>query len=223
MTLLESKTTPTASNHRTGSAGRKNLLAHLPAENRNWGWVDECTLEKITSRVNKHLENSQPDETTSEHRKRLRGYPDKWQQAHLEKEQKAYPEETRRAQRAIGDGMCTKHRADVKCTYKCTELEDDKCNCKSTGEMMGRFKRVWSMPNECMYVYWSSSERDWKWSPNVLYSLPNGIGSDSHHVTSQETVTEWHHVRQMRQLPSDYHWDFAATKITVEGLQIGIE
>ena len=36
----------------------------------------------------------------------------------LEKERKAYPEESRRA---IGDDKYTKHRADVKCTYKCTD------------------------------------------------------------------------------------------------------
>jgi len=56
MTVPESKSTPTASNHRTGSAGRKHLGAHLPAENRSWRLVDECTLEEITSRVNKHVE-----------------------------------------------------------------------------------------------------------------------------------------------------------------------
>ena len=48
---------------------------------------------------------------------------------------KAYPEESRRA---IGDDRCTEHRADVKCTYKCTDLEDDQWDCKITGEMMGR-------------------------------------------------------------------------------------
>ena len=39
----------------------------------------------------------------------------------------------------------------------------------------------------------------------------------------RKRVTEWQHERQLRQLPRDDHWDFAATKITVEGLQIGIE
>jgi hypothetical protein len=52
--------------------------------------------------------------------------------AHLEKERKAYPEDSRRA---IGD-KCIEHRADVKCTYKCTDLEDDQCDCKCNGEMM---------------------------------------------------------------------------------------
>jgi len=34
--------------------------------------------------------------------------------------------------------MCTKHRANVKCTDKCTDLEDDQSDCKSAGEMMRR-------------------------------------------------------------------------------------
>jgi len=53
-------------------------------------------------------------------------------------ERKAYPEETRLAHPAIGDDKCTEHRADVKCTYKCTDLEDDQCDSKSTGETMRR-------------------------------------------------------------------------------------
>jgi len=56
---------------------RGSTIAHLPAENRSWRLVDECTLEEITSRVNKHMEKSQPDETTSELRKRRCGYPGK--------------------------------------------------------------------------------------------------------------------------------------------------
>jgi len=43
MTVLESKTTPTTSIHRTGSAGRKHIGAHLPAENRRWTLVNKCT------------------------------------------------------------------------------------------------------------------------------------------------------------------------------------
>jgi len=54
MAVPESKTTPTASNHRTRSAGRKHLWAHFPAENHNWRLVDECALDGINSRVNKH-------------------------------------------------------------------------------------------------------------------------------------------------------------------------
>jgi hypothetical protein len=56
---------------------RGSTKAHLPPENRSWRLVDECTLEGITSRVNKHVEKSQPDETTSELSKRRCGYPDK--------------------------------------------------------------------------------------------------------------------------------------------------
>jgi len=41
MTVPESKSTPTSSNHRTGSAGRKHLGAHLPAENRTWRLVNK--------------------------------------------------------------------------------------------------------------------------------------------------------------------------------------
>jgi len=44
-----------------------------------------------------------------------------------------------------------------------------------------------------------------------------------HRTASQETVTEWHRDRQSTQLPRDDHCDFTATKIMVEGLNIGIE
>jgi len=53
----------------------------------------------------------------------------------MEMERKAYPEENQRAQPAIAD-KCTKLRADVTCTYMCTNLDDDQCDSKSTGEMM---------------------------------------------------------------------------------------
>jgi len=46
MTVLESKSTLTASNHCTGSAGRKHLGAHLPAENRSWRLVDEIWIPR---------------------------------------------------------------------------------------------------------------------------------------------------------------------------------
>jgi len=77
MTETETNLTPTASNHRTGSATRKHLGVYLLAENRSWRLVNECTLEEIATRVNKHLKKSQPDETTSELRDRRCGYPDK--------------------------------------------------------------------------------------------------------------------------------------------------
>jgi len=46
MMVPESKSTPTASNHRTGSAGRKHLGVHLPAENRSWRLVDEIWIPR---------------------------------------------------------------------------------------------------------------------------------------------------------------------------------
>ena len=58
MTVPELQPNATASNHCTGSVGRKHLGAHLPAENRSWRLVDEHTLEEITSRVKKHVEKS---------------------------------------------------------------------------------------------------------------------------------------------------------------------
>ena len=49
MTVSESKQPPTGPNRHTGSAGRKQLVAHLPAENCRWRLVIEPTLEEITS------------------------------------------------------------------------------------------------------------------------------------------------------------------------------
>jgi hypothetical protein len=59
MTVPESKTTPTASNHRNGSEGRKHLGAHLPAENRSgrrvnqhtWRWSGMHTRRKAGERT----------------------------------------------------------------------------------------------------------------------------------------------------------------------------
>jgi len=194
MTVPELNPTPTASNHRTRSAARKHLGAHLPAENRSWRLVDECTLEEITSSVNKQLEKSQPDETTSELRDWRCGYPAQWLQAHLEIEGKAYPKESWRAQPAIGD-KCTEHRADVKCTYKCTDLEDDQCDCKSTGAIMRRSSSLdlcrmstimstEAVPNE--------TENDLRTYQIVYRTAPRAI----HRNASREIVTERHHERQ---------------------------
>jgi len=44
----------------TRSPGRKQYGPHLLAENRGWRLVDEHTLDAITSRVNKHMQKSQP-------------------------------------------------------------------------------------------------------------------------------------------------------------------
>ena len=170
MTVPESKPTPTASNHRTGSAGRKHLGAHLPAE--------------ITSSVNKRTwrrVNSAPgDEAASEFRKR---YMDT---------QTSDSKHTWR--------RCGKHTR----RNACEQLE--MISAPSTGRMSSvptsaptwrmisataraperrwEVKRVWSMPNECNYVYRSSSERDRKWSSNVPNRLPNGIARDSHRMAS---------------------------------------
>jgi hypothetical protein len=51
-------------------------------------------------------------------------------------EQKVYLEEYRQAYRANGDAKCTQHRVDGICTYKCTDSEDDQCDCMSTREIM---------------------------------------------------------------------------------------
>jgi len=183
MTVPESKSTLTARNHHTGSAGRKHLGAHLPTENHSWRLVNEHTLEEITS---------------SQQAKRLCGYPDKWQRARLEQERKAYPEESCRA---IGDDKCTEHREDVKCTYKCTDLEDDQCDYTSTGEMMRR-----------------SSELDLCGTSAIMSTeaVPNETENDLrtyqivYRTAPWETVTEWH--RQTvettikRWLPDCFEW-----------------
>jgi len=56
----------------------------------------------------------------------------------MEKERKAVSGGCRRAHPAIGNDKCTKQIPDVKCTYKCTDLEDDQWDCKSIGVMMRR-------------------------------------------------------------------------------------
>jgi len=60
MTVPQSQPNASASNHHTGSAGKKHLGTHLPAENRSWRIVNVRTLEKISSWVNKHVEKRQP-------------------------------------------------------------------------------------------------------------------------------------------------------------------
>jgi len=184
MTVPQSRSTPTASNHRTGSAGGKHLGAHLPAENRSWRLLNERTLEEITS---------------SQQAKQLCEYPHKWQRANLEKERKAYLEKSRRA---IGDDKCTEHRADVKCTYKCTDLEDDQCDCKSTGEMM----RKWSSLDLCRTSAIMSTEavpnetENDLWTYQIVYH--NGNARDSHRMASWapvETTTK-------RWLPDCLEW-----------------
>jgi len=47
MTIADSKTTPTASNYRTGSAGMKHLRAHLPAETCSRRSVKKPTWRRV--------------------------------------------------------------------------------------------------------------------------------------------------------------------------------
>jgi len=47
MTVPESRPTPTASNHRTGSTGRKHLGAHLSAKNYSWRLVNNRTWSRV--------------------------------------------------------------------------------------------------------------------------------------------------------------------------------
>jgi len=107
-------------------------------------------------------------------------------------ERKAYPEESRRA---IGDDKCTKHRADVKCTYKCTDLEDDQCDYTSTGEMMRRSSELdlcrtsaimstEAVPNE--------TENDLR-TYQIVYRTASRA---SHRNASREIVTERPRERQ---------------------------
>jgi len=51
-------------------------------------------------------------------------------------------------------------------------------------------KRVWTMRNKCIYAFQSSSEEDWKRSPNVPNCLPNGITRDRRWITSKQDIVE---------------------------------
>jgi hypothetical protein len=116
-------------------------------------------------------------------------------------ERQAYLEESRRA---IGDDKCTELTADVKCTYRCTDWEDIKCDYMSTGEMM---RRSWEL-GLCRVSAIMSTE-----------AVPNETENDLrtyqivYRTASRETVTEWHHDRQLRPLTGDGRRDSAATKI----------
>jgi hypothetical protein len=79
---------------------------------------------------------------------------------------------------------CTEHWADVKCTYKCTDLEDDQCDCKSTGEMMGRSSEF----DLCRTSAFMSTEA-------VPNETENDLRKDQivYRTASRDTVTERHH------------------------------
>jgi len=73
---------------------------------------------------------------------------------------------------------------DVKCTYKCTDQqEDDQCDCQSTGEKMRRSREL----DLCRTSAFMSTE-----------AVPNETENDLrtyqtvYRTASQETVTEWH-------------------------------
>ena len=84
--------------------------------------------------------------------------------------------------------------ADGKCTYKCTDLEDDQCDWKSTGEMMRRSSEL----DLCRRSAFMSTEA-------VPNETENGLRTYRivYRTASRETVTERHCDRQSRQLPND--------------------
>jgi hypothetical protein len=77
---------------------------------------------------------------------------------------------------------CTERRADVKFTYKLTDLEDDQCYCKSTREMMRK-----------------SSDLDLCQTSAIISTeaVPNGTENNdrTYQIVSrtamQDTVTNW--------------------------------
>jgi len=183
-----------ASNCQTGSAERKHLGVHLPAENHGWRLANENTLEKITCRV----DSASTDEMKGEPRKRWYCYPDNWQQSHLEKERKAYLEETHWAHPAIGDVKCTERRADVKYTYKCTKhQEDDQGDCKSSTQMM-RKPSEFDLCQMRALMFTEVLLNDAKTDPSKYKII--------YWMALQDRFAEWH--------PS---------KITVRGVTSGIE
>jgi len=123
------------------------------------------------------------------------GYPDKWWQWHLKKERKPYAEETRHP--VIGDDKCTEHGADVKCTYKCTNLQDDQCECNSTGEMIRRSSEFdLCRTSACMSTKTVPNETE-----HNLQTYQT-----VYHTALRETVNEWHRDRLSRQLSRDGDW-----------------
>jgi hypothetical protein len=73
-----------------------------------------------------------------------------------------------------------------------TDLEDDQWDCKSTGEMMGRSSEV----DLCRMSAFMSTKAVPNETENHLRTY-----QIVYQTASQETVTEWHHERQLRQLP----------------------
>jgi len=88
--------------------------------------------------------------------------------------------------------ICAPSTVDVKCTYKCTNFEDDQRDCHSTGELMGRS----SVIDLCRTSAMMSTE-----------AVPNenkhdlGTNQIVNWMASRETVTEPHRATQSRSLP----------------------
>jgi len=145
------------------------------------------------------------DKTTSEFRKRWDGYPDKWQQAHLEMERNAYQEESRQAHPTIGDDKCTKHRADVMYTYKCTDLKDNQWDCKSTRGMM-------RTTSDCDLCWTSAYMSDWE----DLIEIENDFRTDGrvYQTAWRVTITEQHSKRHSPNGIMRDHWDNYEKMIT---------
>jgi len=59
ITILELNSIATASYQCTGCTWPRILRPHLAAPNCSWRLLNQCTLEEITSRVNKHMKQSQ--------------------------------------------------------------------------------------------------------------------------------------------------------------------
>jgi len=99
--------------------------------------------------------------------------------------------------------MYTQYRADVKCTYMCTDLEVDQCNCQSTGEMMGissqfHIGRVSAFLSTEAVTNKTKNDHRMYW---IVYQL-----------ASEETVSKCYLERRLSQLPRDDHSRFRSNQ-----------
>jgi hypothetical protein len=165
---------------RTGSAARTHLGAHLPAANRRWRLVDQGTLTEITSRVNKRIWT------------RVNQCTLRWNDKRTQKTTTWIPRQVTSSTpgervEGIPGGKPARnwrwygHRAPggYQVYLQVHRLGGWSVRLQEHRSNDGKIKQVWSMPNEYIYVYWSSSEHDRKWTPNILNSLPNGIATHS--------------------------------------------
>jgi len=105
----------------------------------------------------------------------------------------------------IMDDECTESKAEVKCTYICTDSEDDQYDCMSTTEILSTTCEI----APCGMSAKMASEG----SSNILDNLSNGTMRDTPWMASWETVettTEW-------------CFPIIGSKTTANWLQIGIE